>query len=147
MTIIQKPTKMDEELYESILHLLPQLNTRHPLPTVADVTDLLSSNSSTLYVARYPSITSPIVGMLTLAIFQVPSGIRAHIEDLVVDNEMRNKGIANALMKKAMQSALMRGANGVILTSHSRRISAIRLYESLGFKKWDTNIFFYQFER
>jgi len=143
--IIQKPTEMDEELFESILHLLQQLNIRHPLPTYSEVTDLLTSNISTLFVARYPNITDPIVGMLTLAIFRVPSGIRAHIEDLVVDHELRNKGIAHALMTKALQSSRSIGANGVTLTSNSRRTSAIRLYESLGFKKWDTNLFLYQF--
>ena len=144
--IIQKPTKMDDEIYESILHLLPQLNPQHPLPAIADVTELLSSKSSSLFVARYPKISDPIVGMLTLATFRVPSGIRAHIEDLVVDREFRNKGIAQALMKEALQSSQKMGANGVMLTSHSRRTSAIRLYENLGFKKWDTNIFFFQFE-
>ena len=146
MTIIQNPIKMDKEIYESILHLLPQLNTRHPSPTYADVTDLLKSDSSKLFIARYPVLSSPIVGMLTLVVFQVPSGIRAHIEDVVVDIEMRNKGIAQALIKTALQSARMSGANGVELTSNPDRISAIGLYKSLGFKKWDTNIFFYQLD-
>ena len=144
--IIQKPTEMNEELFASILHLLPQLNPQHQLPIITDVTELLSSKSSSLFVARYPKISDPIVGMLTLAIFRAPSGIRAHIEDLVVDREFRNKGIAQALMKEALQSSQKMGANGVMLTSHSRRTSAIRLYENLGFKKWDTNIFFFQFE-
>lgn len=147
MTIIQKPSKLNKELYESILHLLPQLNTKHALPSYEEVTDLLSSNNSILYVARFPSITGPIIGMITLVVFQVPSGIRAHIEDLVVDHEFRKKGIAHALMEKTLQSAKDLGANEVVLTSNSRRISALRLYESLGFKKWDTNLFLYQFER
>jgi ribosomal protein S18 acetylase RimI-like enzyme len=116
------------------------------MPTQAEVADLLSSNSSILYVARFPSISSPIVGMVTLVIFQVPSGIRAHIEDLVVDHDLRNKGIAHALMKKALLYAQRQGANGVLLTSNSSRISALKLYERLGFKKWDTNIFFHQFK-
>ena len=146
MIIIQNPIKMDEESYKSILHLLPQLNTQHPLPTYTEIAELLNSNISKLFVARYPNISSPIVGMLTLAVFQVPSGIRAHIEDLVVDLEMRNKGIAHALMKTALQSAQTAGANGVILTSHPRRISAIGLYNRIGFKKWDTNIFYYKFD-
>jgi ribosomal protein S18 acetylase RimI-like enzyme len=85
--------------------------------------------------------------MLTLVIFQLPSGIRAHIEDVVVDIELRNKGIALALMKTALQSAQKAGAKGVTLTSHSSRLSAIGLYESLGFKKWDTNMFYYQFDQ
>ena len=147
MTIIQKPSKMDKELYESILHLLPQLTEKHALPSYEMVTNLLSSNNSILYVARFPNISSPIIGMITLAVFQVPSGIRAHIEDLVVDHEFRRKGIAHALMDKALQSAKNLGANEVVLTSNSHRISALRLYESLGFKKWDTNIFFYHFDR
>lgn len=146
MTIIQKPTQMDEDLYASILHLLPQLNARLPIPTYAEVTDLIISNSSTLIVARYPSITSPIVGMVTVVIIRVPSGIHALIEDMVVDHELRNKGIGQGLLKEALQTALRAGANGVMLTSNSSRISAIRLYERLGFKKWDTNLFFYQYK-
>lgn len=117
------------------------------MPTSADLTDLLTSNSSILFVARYPNLKSPIVGILTLVIFRVPSGIRAHIEDLVVDQDIRNKGIASALVKKALHIALKRGAHGVILTSNSNRISAVRLYERIGFKKWDTNVFYFEFER
>jgi ribosomal protein S18 acetylase RimI-like enzyme len=146
MTIIQNPIKMDEEIYGSILHLLPQLNTGHPMPTYSNVNNLLRSNSSKLFVARYPILSSPIVGMLTLVVFQVPSGLRAHIEDVVVDIEMRNKGIAKALIKTALQSARMLGAHGVMLTSNPHRNSAIGLYKSLGFKKWDTNIFFYRLD-
>jgi len=94
-----------------------------------------------------PNITSPIIGMITLVVFQVPSGIRAHIEDLVVDHEYRNKGISHALMEIAMQSAKCLGAKEVVLTSNPRRTSALKLYKNLGFKNWDSNIFYYQFEK
>jgi ribosomal protein S18 acetylase RimI-like enzyme len=146
MTIIQNPDKLDEELYDAVLMLLPQLTTRRPLPTFADVSALLSSNCSKLFIARHPNLTSSIAGMLTLVIFRVPSGIRAHIEDVVVDRNLRNEGIARELMSAALRSAKEAGANGVALTSHPRRLAANGLYKNLGFKKWDTNLYFYQFD-
>lgn len=146
MIIIQNPTRVDDELYKAILHLLPQLNVQHPIPTISEINSLLKAKGSKFFVARYPLITSPIAGMVTLAVFRVPSGVRAHIEDLVVDYELRNNGIAKALMSTALQTAQNNGAKGVTLTSHPRRIYAIKLYEDLGFKKWDTNLFYYNFD-
>jgi ribosomal protein S18 acetylase RimI-like enzyme len=144
--IIEQPGKLDDFLYDSILHLLPQLSHRHPLPSFKQVDEILSSESSTIFVARISEFPGSIAGIATLVIFRVPSGIRAHIEDLVVDKDMRNRGIARALMNKALESAQSSGADGVILTSNSRRYPAIKLYESLGFKKWETNLFYYQFD-
>lgn len=144
--IIEQPSKLDDILYNSILHLLPQLSHRHPMPSFTEINEILSSESSILFVARFSEFSGSIAGIVTLVIFRVPSGIRAHIEDLVVDKEMHNKGIARALMNKALESAQSSGADGVILTSNSSRYPAIKLYESLGFKKWETNLFYYQFE-
>lgn len=146
MTIIQIPKELDEELYKSILNLLPQLTTRHIHPSYNEISDLIKSNHSKLLVARFSADYSPIVGMLTLVVFQVPTGIRAHIEDVVVDHQFRNRGIGHALMETAIKAAQVAMAEGVTLTSNNHRLSAIKLYESLGFKKRETNLYYFKFD-
>jgi ribosomal protein S18 acetylase RimI-like enzyme len=147
MTIIQNPTELNEELYKSIIRLLPQLTTRRSQPSYAEMSDLITSSSTIIFVARYPADNSPIVGMLSLVIFQVPTGIRAHIEDVVVDHKFRNRGIGHNLMQTALTTAQAAMADGVTLTSNSHRQFAIKLYENLGFKKWDTNLYYFKFNK
>ncbi len=84
-----------------------------------------------------------IVGMLTLAIFRIPSGIRAWIEDVVVDTEMRGNGIGAALVRQAIEIAQRSGARTIDLTSRPGREAANRLYQRLGFKQRSTNVYRY----
>jgi ribosomal protein S18 acetylase RimI-like enzyme len=98
-----------------------------------------------LLVARYPDQLAPIIGLLTLIVYRVPSGVRAHIEDVVVDKAMRGQGIGETLMRHALHMAREAGSNGVALTANPRREAANRLYRRLGFKTWHTNLYFYEF--
>ena len=84
-----------------------------------------------------------IVGLLTLAIFRIPTGVRAWIEDVVVDNQARGKGVGDALNRAALAEAERRGAKTVDLTSRPSREAANRLYQRLGFKQRDTNVYRY----
>jgi GNAT superfamily N-acetyltransferase len=142
MVNIQNPKRLDHELYNAILNLLPQLNDNHPLPSQAELRAVLKSNTTTLFIARYPDLLDPIVGMLTLVIYRVPSGICAHVEDMVVDKKKRGLGIASALMQTALLQATETGANRLVLTSHPRRKAANELYKKLGFTAWDTNLYY-----
>jgi GNAT superfamily N-acetyltransferase len=95
-------------------------------------------------VARHPDDVSPIVGMLTISLYRVPTGGRAIIEDLVVDENHRKMGIAKALTLSAIQIARVADANGVALTSNSQRVEANQFYPVMGFEKRDTNAYFYR---
>jgi len=95
-------------------------------------------------IARYPDEKNTIAGMLTLVIYRVPTGIRSIIEDVVVDQVMRRQGIAEALMKRAIQIAREAGADSVSLTSNSQRAAANQLYQSMGFKRRETNAYIYE---
>ena len=85
-----------------------------------------------------------IAGILTLIIYRVPTGIRARVEDVVVDETLRGKGIGEALVEYALNMAREAGADGVALTSNPGREAANRLYQKLGFKPWKTNLYFYK---
>ena len=80
-----------------------------------------------------------------LICFRVPTGLHAHIEDLVVDESARGQGIASELIREALNIAKEFGANGVMLTSNVQRVAANKLYQKMGFKHWKTNVYFYEF--
>lgn len=142
---IVRVTAVTDELEDAFRHLIPQLKLNFPPPTRSELELLVSSGSSILLIARYPDAEAPITGMLTLVVYRVPTGIRARMEDVVVDEAMRGKGIGEALVRHALYMARDAGADGVALTSNPKREAANRLYQRLGFKPWETNLYFYKF--
>jgi len=133
------------DIVDAFERLVPQLTDNHPPPTESDLSSLISSNATRLLVARETDASGSIVGALSLVIYHVPTGVRARIEDVVVEQTMRGKGIGELLMKRALEMAKAAGADGVALTSNPRREAANRLYRRLGFKRWETNLYFYEF--
>jgi ribosomal protein S18 acetylase RimI-like enzyme len=85
--------------------------------------------------------------MLTLAVFPIPTGVRAWIEDVVVDQSARGRGVGEALSRRALELAAQAGARTVELTSRPSREAANRLYRRLGFEARETNVYRYQHGR
>ncbi|HKI52767.1 MAG TPA: GNAT family N-acetyltransferase [Anaerolineales bacterium] len=141
---IGKVSELTGEIYEVVCRLVPQLGAHKVIPTQDDLTALLNSEASTLLVARYPDEESKIVGILTISIYQVPTGVRSIVEDVIVDSSVRRRGIAKALMKAAIEIARDAGANGVALTSNFQRVEANLMYQNMGFAKRETNTYFYK---
>jgi ribosomal protein S18 acetylase RimI-like enzyme len=142
---IVRVSAVTDELIDAFERLIPQLKLTVPPPSRREIEALVSSKSSILLVARDPDELAPIAGVLTLIVYRVPTGIRARVEDIVVDHAMRGRGIGEALMRYALNMAREAGADGVALTSNPRREAANRLYQRLGFKPWQTNLYFYRF--
>lgn len=140
---IEEVSEVTEQLLDALQRLVPQLSAHKTAPTLDELTALVISESSTLLIARFPDEKNTIVGMLTLAIYRVPTGIRSIVEDVVVDETMRRRGIAEALVMRAIELAQEAGASGVSLTSNSQRAAANQLYQSIGFKRRETNAYFY----
>lgn len=142
---IEPASRVTDELLEALTRLVPQLKVSSPRLTREDVAALVSSEAVSLLTARMDE-SAPILGMLTLIVYRVPTGVRARIEDVVVDESARGRGVAVALVERALEVARAKGADGVALTSNPRREAANRLYQKVGFKKWETNVYFYKFE-
>jgi ribosomal protein S18 acetylase RimI-like enzyme len=140
---ISRVTEASEELMGALNNLIPQL-THKPPPSFSDVTALLNT-SSVLLIARYPDDAGPIVGSGTLAVFRTPTGIHAHIEDVVVDSRYRRLDIGEELVKQLLKLANEIGLDGVSLTCNPERVQANKLYLKLGFNKWETNLYWYDF--
>lgn len=141
---IRRVSEVTPELHESLNRLVPQLGAHKVPPTREELKELVGSESSTLLVAHEPDERGPIVGMLCLTVYRVPTGLRSMIEDVVVDGSARRKGIGEALMQRAIELAREAGAEGVSLTSNPQREAANLLYQSLGFQLRQTNPYFYR---
>ena len=136
--------EVTEELQEAVRRLIPQLGAHKTPPTLEELDTLIKSESSTLVVARDSDENGPITGILSLIIYRVPTGLRSIIEDVVVDEKMRRRGVGEALIRYSIELAREAGANGVSLTSNSEREAANRLYQSIGFQIRKTNPYFYE---
>ena len=139
---IEVATAVTEELYRSLQKLIPQLTTNNTAPGREELAALLDSKSSTLLIARHPDEKGEIVGILTLTIYRVPTGIRSIVEDVIVDENLRRQGIGAALLSQAIELAKREGANSITLTSNPRREAANLLYQAMGFKRRETNAYY-----
>jgi ribosomal protein S18 acetylase RimI-like enzyme len=126
---------------EDLARLLSQLSTTATQLTVAAIDRIVAHEATTLLVARTEAGT--IVGALTLVVFPIPTGVRAWIEDVVVDERLRGRGVGESLSRRAVELAADAGARTVELTSRSTRTAANRLYQRLGFERRDTNVYRY----
>ncbi|MBU6225958.1 MAG: GNAT family N-acetyltransferase [Acidobacteria bacterium] len=127
-----------DELVAAMASLIPQLSKSNPPPTKSELAQLIASEASTIFVAR---VEGRIVGSLTLAMFRIPTGIRAWIEDVVVDDSARGHGVGEALNRAALDHAKANGAITVELTSRPSREAANRLYQRMGFVARETNVY------
>ncbi len=143
MFVIEPATAATPEVVEAITRLLPLLSSSAPPPTTDQVEEIVSSPATTLFLAR-DGDGGPIVGTLTLAVFRIPTGVRAWIEDVIVSEEVRGRRCGEELTRAALETAARAGARTVELTSRPSRQAANRLYQRMGFQARDTNV--YRFE-
>lgn len=137
---IEIASTVTDELVSAFERLIPQLSSSSPPPAREHLEHIVGSDSCSLLIARDGQ---QIVGSLTLVVFPIPTGARAWIEDVVVDSTARGKGVGEALNREALRIAMERGAVTVDLTSRPSREAANRLYQRIGFKKRDTNVYRY----
>lgn len=140
-------TQVTDEIIEAFQRLIPQLSSSNPPPTRAELEDIVGSRASILLGVRDPDRDNMLVGSLTLAVFRVPTGVRAWIEDVVVDESTRGKGVGEALTRAALDEARRRGAKNVDLTSRPSREAANRLYQRIGFVLRSSNLYRYDLKK
>jgi ribosomal protein S18 acetylase RimI-like enzyme len=141
---IQRISEVTEELHQALQRLVPQLGAHKRPPLWDELKELVNAETSVLLAARDPDENGPIVGILCLTVYRVPTGLRSIIEDVVVDESARRKGIGEALVRGAIELARESGAEGVSLTSNPKREAANQLYQSMGFQLRQTNPYFYK---
>ncbi len=131
-------TSVDDALFDAVTALVPQLSRSSVSPTREMLGRIVADPDTTLFIARDDD---RVVGMLTLVAFEIPTGLRALIEDVVVDDAVRGSGAGSALVAAALAHASSLGARTVDLTSRPHREEANRLYLRMGFETRATNVY------
>ena len=138
--MIERVYEVTAEIAEAFRRLVPQLTTNHPAPSFADLQALVAFPGSVLLVAREGQ-AGPILGSATLSLMRTPTGVHARLEDVIVDGAARGQGLGQALTLEVIRLAKEAGADYIALTSNPRREAANRLYQRLGFERWETNVY------
>ena len=135
--------EVTDEVVDAFERLLPQLSSSAKRLDTAAITAMATSPAVTVLLARSEG---QIVGSLSLVIFRIPTGLRAWIEDVVVDEAARGQGVGTVLTREALRIAKAAGVRTVDLSTRPSRVAAGRLYEREGFKQRDTRMYRYAFE-
>jgi ribosomal protein S18 acetylase RimI-like enzyme len=137
---IEQVDRVDDELVAAFQRLIPQLSSSSPPPSREHLEAMIANADTVVFVAR---VDGSILGSLTLAFYRIPTGLKAWIEDVVVDSEARGRGVGELLNRAALDEARRRGAKDVSLTSRPSREAANRLYLRIGFEARTTNVYRY----
>jgi GNAT superfamily N-acetyltransferase len=133
--------QVTDEVVEAFGRLLPQLSSSARPLDAAAIAAVASSPAVTVLLARSDG---QITGSLSLVMFRIPTGLRAWIEDVVVDEAARGQGIAETRMREALRLAREAGAKSVDLPARPARAAAGRLDERLGFTIRESRLYRYQ---
>ena len=145
MTVeIRRITQVSDALEEAFARLMPQLSPRLGAPSREGLRRVAGSETGELLAAV---AGERIVGVLTLAWYDAPSGRKAWIEDVVVDGAARGCGAGDALVRAAVEHAARIGAGKVMLTSNPAREAARALYRKVGFEEVETTVFAFKTDK
>ena len=134
-------SEYSEEILSALNELLPQLSSSASLLSDASLLRVIQSESSHLLMAEEDG---QFYGSLTLVVFVIPTGTRAWIEDVVVSEDSRGKGVGRLLSERAVNLANELGAKTIDLTSRPSREVANSLYKKIGFVQRETNVYRYK---
>jgi GNAT superfamily N-acetyltransferase len=138
MVRVDQVTEATPEIYAALERLLPQLNSQLPIPTMERLRAIVADPAVSLLLAREDE---RVVGTTTVIVYTTPFWIKARLDEVVVDEAARGKGVGEALVKASLDLARNKGVEVVELQSGLRREAAQRLYVRMGFKLRETNVY------
>ena len=138
MTSIIEIKTYSPEYLEAMQRFLDQLTTNPMVLTESMFQQLLESENSHLFFIMKDE---QIAGMLTVGIYHSPTGGKAWIEDVVVDETFRGQGLSKLLVAHAIEFVKSQQIPSLMLTSNPKRIAANKLYQAMGFERKETNVY------
>jgi len=137
--VIEEVKEFSEEVVAAVQHLITLEGSHYQPFSDDDLKEMIQNPHGFLYIARDAS-TKAIAGMVFLAIYRIPYAKKAYIDDVVIDEKFRGRGVATRLLEKSIEEAKKHQVSYVMLTAHPTRV-ANNLYEKLGFQKRETNVY------
>ena len=143
---IERVTSVDDALVAAFALLTPQLSSSSPPPGRAELDEVVGDAGNHLLIARDLTDDGRIVGTTTLVTFRIPTGMRAWIEDVIVDSACAGRGISYDITRHALDVARSLGCKTVDLTSRPSREAANHVYKKLGFVQRESNLYRYDLD-
>lgn len=141
--LITEMKEVTDEITAAFQHLIPQLTKHSSPPDRVALVKMAVSPDTAIFLAWDPDENGEIIGSAALAISHSPTGHHGWIEDVVVEEKCRQRGIGRALTQALLDKARALGLTRVYLTSRPSRVAANRLYQSMGFIQRETNVYRY----
>ena len=138
---IERITHIDKSIVDAFEKLMPELTGRDEYPSYEELKKVIESDNVHLCLAFDDE--EKVIGTITVVLVRIPTGIKALIEDVIVDNDARGKGVGTAMITHAIQIAREKGVVKIDLTSNPRRIAANKMYQKLGFEKRESKVYRY----
>ena len=138
--VVTELTEVTQEMLDGWKRLMPQLSSSAPPPDAAWLNEIIHSDSI-MFVA---SLNDQVVGFLTLVLTRIPVGLKAWIEDVVVDEQHRGRRIGEKLTVAAIERAKRENARNINLESRPSRLAAHKLYKRVGFEERETTVYRYK---
>jgi ribosomal protein S18 acetylase RimI-like enzyme len=142
--IYKEINEFSPQIYSEITSLLSQL-TSEPINFSSENFKTILKNDNAFLLGAFDE--NKLVGILTLIIYQIPTGKNGRIEDVVVDESCRGKGIGEQLSLMAINKGKELNLDKLFLTSNPSRIAANSLYQKIGFLLGKTNSYFYNYKK
>ena len=136
---VKKVVKVNSQLVSGIQKLMPELSCKIPPPDKKDLEEIVQNPMTELFIAE--NDIGEVIGTLTLVIIKIPSGVKSRIEDVVVSSKARRLGIGHSLIEAAIDFARELNIPYIDLTSHPNRVAANKLYQKIGFRQGQTNVY------
>jgi ribosomal protein S18 acetylase RimI-like enzyme len=138
MVTIREIIEFKDQDLDQLNKLIPMLSKSASLLSLDEYLAIIRCPCTHLYVAEEKL---EIIGMLSLVIFPIPTGVRAWVEDVVVNEKARGKGLGKQLTLYALEQSKKYKVVSVDLTSRPSREIANKLYQDVGFEKRKTNVY------
>lgn len=137
MIKIKQVKDITPEVVEAFSILIPQLTVKSKIPDKKSLEEIIETKNTYLFIASNPNI----VGSITVVVTNTPSGPKAWIEDVIVDNDARGQNIGEKLVSFAIDFTKGLNVSSINLTSSPDRVAANKLYLKLGFILRETNVY------
>lgn len=137
MIEIKQIKEVTPDIVSAFSRLMPQLAPHLKAPQMEDLSNIVNDKNKYIFIASNPQI----VGTITLVIVKIPSGTRAWIEDVIVDQDARGQSIGEKMLQYVIDFAKKLNVASINLTSSPSRIAANKLYQKLGFNLRETNVY------
>lgn len=138
--VIERVTEFSSEIADAVRNLVKQLVSDNRSLTDAEFKEMIEPKQNFLFIAREVS-TDKIAGVVMISIYRIPDSKKVYLDDIIVDENFRGRGIATKLFEKVIATGKEHNADYILLTSNPKRVAGVKLYEKLGFKKRETNVY------